>query len=65
MILISFGIFVDVGSTKDGLLHIKDLSKDYFVENIKNKFIPGQDIDVWVKFVLPESSKLGNENNIQ
>ena len=54
-----FGMFVDVGSEKDGLVHIKDISKDYFVQNHASKFSPGQDLDVWVKFVDAEGNKLG------
>eukprot|EP01038_Epipyxis_sp_PR26KG_P013310 gene13310-17832_t len=54
-----FGLFVDIGTRKDGLVHIKDISKDYFVENLPAKFIPGQDIDVWIKFVSEKDNKLG------
>eukprot|EP01036_Dinobryon_divergens_P036011 gene36011-46788_t len=53
----NFGMFIDVGTLKDGLVHVKDISKDYFIESIDSKFKPGQDIDVWVKFV--EKYKLG------
>ena len=82
-------MFVDIGTKRDGLVHVKDISKDYFINNhqsviatilrrvlenlsnlllsnylfqllLKNqKFIAGQDIDVWVKFVEEETSKLG------
>lgn len=54
-----FGMFVDIGSKKDGLVHVKDISKDYFINKIESKYSPGQDIDVWVKFVEEESGKLG------
>lgn len=54
-----FGLFVDVGAIKDGLVHVRDISKDYFVQNHENKFIPGQDMDVWIKFVDHEVNKLG------
>ena len=54
-----FGLFVDVGSKRDGLVHIKDVSKDYFVSNLESKFVPGQDVDVWVKFVEEKAYKLG------
>jgi ribosomal protein S1 len=54
-----FGLFVDIGAKRDGLVHVKDISKDYFISNHESKFIPGQDIDVWVKFVEEETSKLG------
>ena len=82
-------MFVDIGTKRDGLVHVKDISKDYFINNhqsvmatllrrvlgkfsnwllsyiffqllLKNqKFIAGQDIDVWIKFVEEETSKLG------
>lgn len=54
-----FGLFVDVGSKRDGLVHIKDVSKDYFISQLETKFVPGQDVDVWVKFCEPKSYKLG------
>lgn len=50
---------MDVGTSKDGLVHIRDISSDYFVSNLHSKFAPGQDIDVWVKFVLLKDKKLG------
>jgi len=54
-----YGLFVDVGTTRDGLVHIKDISTDYFISNLHSKFVPGQDIDVWVKFALSQEKKLG------
>lgn len=54
-----FGFFVDIGSYKDGLVHVRDISRDYFIQNHATKFQPGQDLDVWVKFVDPVSGKLG------
>ena len=54
-----YGMFVDVGSQKDGLVHVKDISKDYFIQNHASKFVPGQDVDVWVKFCDHEEMKLG------
>jgi Ribonuclease G/E len=26
-------MFVDIGSKRDGLVHVKDISKDYFINN--------------------------------
>ena len=52
-------MFVDVGTNKDGLVHVKDVSNSYFIENIESKFSPGQDIDVWVKFVDIKANKFG------
>lgn len=54
-----FGLFVDIGTSRDGLLHVKDLSKDYFVSNHESKFHPGDDITVWIKFVDATAEKLG------
>ena len=39
------------------MVHVRDISKDYFIQNHQAKFSPGQDIDVWVKFI--EGEKLG------
>jgi len=50
---------VDIGTVKDGLVHIKDVSSNYFISNLSKKFIPGQDIDVWVKFIDEGQKKLG------
>lgn len=57
--VVSHGIFADIGSTKDGLVHIKDMSKSYFMSNHESKFSPGQDIVAWVKFVDSANNKLG------
>lgn len=59
MTIVKHGFFMDVGSTKDGLVHVKDISKDYFVHNLVNKYSPGQVVDVWVKFVDAATNKLG------
>ena len=50
---------MDIGTIKDGLVHIKDVSSNYFISNLSKKFIPGQDIDVWVKFIDDGQKKLG------
>ena len=52
-------MFVDIGTVKDALVHIKDVSTDYFIPNLSSKYQPGQMIDVWVKFVDEETSKIG------
>lgn len=44
-------MFVDIGTLKDGLVHIKDMSKDYFTKNHASKYLPGMDIPVWIKFI--------------
>lgn len=57
--VVKHGYFIDVGTTKDGLAHISDISKDYFIQNALSRFSPGQEVDVWIKFVDPVNSKLG------
>ena len=52
-------MFVDVGTMKDGLVHIKDVSSDHFVKNVNGKYTAGDDITVYVKFVVPEEKKFG------
>jgi predicted RNA-binding protein with RPS1 domain len=49
-------MFVDVGTLRDGLVHIRDVSQEYFVNNL-NHFTPGQEIDVYVKFIVPTGRK--------
>jgi transcriptional accessory protein Tex/SPT6 len=48
-----------VGTKRDALVHIKDVSNSHFVTNLDSKFVPGQDVDVYVKFVLLSEKKLG------
>lgn len=57
--MIRFGLYVDIGTDRDGLVHVKDVSKDYFIQKLETKFIVGQDIDVWIKFVDSRNNKLG------
>jgi predicted RNA-binding protein with RPS1 domain len=54
----AYGLYVDVGTSRDGLLHIKEVSNSYFVQDLESKFYPGQDIDVWVKLADKEANKL-------
>ena len=51
-------MFIDIGSKRDGFLHIKEASNSYFVQNLESKFSPGQDVDVWIKLVDAEAEKL-------
>ena len=56
--LTSYGVYVDVGSECDGLLHISQLSDSTFVEHPRQLFTPGQSINVTVYRVSPELKKL-------
>lgn len=53
----TFGVFVDVGAEKDGLVHISRVSEG-FVGDINSLVQPGQSVKVWVTEVSPEG-KLG------
>ena len=57
--ILEFGVYVDIGAVRDGLLHIKDVSREYFVKSIDDKFSMGQRVDVWIKFIDVEKKKLG------
>ena len=52
-------MFVDVGTSKDGLVHIRDIDNQHFVHRVDVRFRPGDDITVYVKFVVPEEKKFG------
>ena len=53
-----FGVYVDVASTRDALLHISDMKNDGFVEHPRQLFSPGDDVTVWIKYVDAENNKL-------
>lgn len=48
-----FGIFVDVGADKQGLVHISQLSTD-FVPDINTFAKPGESVTVWVHRILEQ-----------
>lgn len=48
-----FGIFVDVGAEKQGLVHISQLSRD-FVPDINTFARPGDSVTVWVHKILDQ-----------
>lgn len=50
-----FGLFVDIGTTRDGLVHVKDISKDYFVR-ISIYFLP-----IYAQFWPIHANSLGTE----
>uniref|UniRef100_A0A061QV46 S1 motif domain-containing protein n=1 Tax=Tetraselmis sp. GSL018 TaxID=582737 RepID=A0A061QV46_9CHLO len=48
--LAPFGAFIDIGSEKDGLAHISQLSDDY-VRNVNDVLSMGQEVDVMLRKV--------------
>ena len=54
-----YGMFVDICSTRDGLVHVKDISRNYFVSSPHDHYRAGQDIDCYIKYVDPENKKIG------
>jgi len=57
--LTPFGCYVDIGTTVDGLLHVRDMDDEEFVSHPRERYHSGDDIEVRVKFVDPEKNILG------
>jgi len=56
--LTNFGAYVDVGSECDGLLHISQLTREFFVEHPRQVLSPGDEVTVKVRLVDPELKKM-------
>ena len=56
--LTSFGAYVDVGTECDGLLHISQITRDFFVEHPRQVLSPGDRVTVKVRQASPELKKL-------
>lgn len=56
--IVRHGAFVDVGATRDGLVHVRDMSVD-FVHSPLQFLRSGDEVTVWVKYVNPVSNVLG------
>ena len=52
-----FGAFIDVGAENDGLVHISMLKRGH-VNRVEDVVEAGQEVDVWVRKVDPESGRL-------
>jgi small subunit ribosomal protein S1 len=52
-----FGAFIDVGAENDGLVHISMLKQGH-VNRAEDVIEPGQEVDVWVHKVEPDSGRL-------
>lgn len=56
--LTNYGIYVDVGTECDGLLHISQLSDSKFIEHPRQLFSAGEELNVTIYRVSPELKKL-------
>jgi small subunit ribosomal protein S1 len=56
--LTTFGAYVDVGTECDGLLHISQITRDFFVEHPRQVLSPGDEVTVRVRAASPELKKL-------
>jgi len=54
----NYGVFVDIGSSRDALLHIKDMKDDQFVEHPSELFSLGDEVSVKIKYVDAKNNKL-------
>jgi small subunit ribosomal protein S1 len=56
--LTKYGAYVDVGTECDGLLHISQITRDFFVEHPRQVLTPGDEITVKVKSASVELKKM-------
>lgn len=54
----NFGVYVDVGTECDGLLHISQITRDFFVEHPRQVFTPGDEVTVRVRSTSTELKKM-------
>lgn len=56
--LTKYGAYVDVGTECDGLLHISQMTRKFFVEHPRQVVSPGDEITVKVRSASPELKKM-------
>jgi small subunit ribosomal protein S1 len=56
--LTKFGAYVDVGTETDGLLHVSQITRDFFVEHPRQVLTPGEEVLVKVRSTNPSIKKL-------
>eukprot|EP00977_Amphora_coffeiformis_P003933 scaffold787_cov113-Amphora_coffeaeformis.AAC.4 len=56
--LTAFGAYVDIGTECDGLLHVSQISNEFFVEHPKQVLTPGDEITVKVRTLDVDKKKL-------
>lgn len=56
--LTKFGAYVDIGTERDGLLHVSQITRDFFVEHPRQVLTPGDTVNVTIRSVSPDKKKL-------
>lgn len=56
--LTNFGAYVDVGTECDGLLHVSQMTRDFFVEHPRQVLAPGDEVVVTISSTNPDLKKL-------
>lgn len=56
--LTNYGAYVDVGTECDGLLHISQMTRKFFVEHPRQVVSPGDEVTVRVRSASPELKKM-------
>lgn len=54
----NFGSYVDIGTECDGLLHVSQMTRDFFVEHPRQVVQPGDNITVIIASTNPQLKKL-------
>jgi len=56
--LTKYGAYVDVGTECDGLLHISQITRKFFVEHPRQVLAPGDEVTVKIRSTSPELKKM-------
>jgi len=56
--LTNYGAYVDVGTECDGLLHISQMTRKFFVEHPRQVVSPGDEVTVKIRSASPELKKM-------
>jgi small subunit ribosomal protein S1 len=56
--LIKYGAYVDIGTECDGLLHISQITRKFFVEHPRQVLTPGDEVTVRIHKISPELKKM-------
>lgn len=56
--LTNYGAYIDVGTECDGLLHISQITREFFVEHPRQVLTPGDEVTVKVRSASPELKKM-------